>query len=857
MFFSGGIAATPGIPCPLCGGDWACTGLGLWNNGMRTFVDPVPAPSLVTQVDISVTYGCVRQGTASIFLNNVLVGSFGPGTSTCFCTGTTCSTVTRTITNAAGVPGYVYGGTNTVRLTFSGAQLNDFCVRSIGVTVTSSDSALPIATPSSLVFGQQQAGTTSPPQVVTVRNPGPWAAQLRSSTIIGPFTSMNPPNGTVLAPDASVSYPVAYRADGFGQQTGSLDVDTSAGLLRVPLTGTGQSGQLTVTPSPIAFPDTAVGASAMVPITLQNTGDLPLQVLSRATALPFSFSLPAAPFVLLPAETISGTATFSPTSRGPETGLLFVSFDGGVRQLQVELQGTALGAASSLSTFNHATTPVGSSSSITAQLANTGDVPLVVTAVTASAPFSVPNITTPFTVDAGVTQPLTVVFTPTVRSTVTGVLTVTSNAPASGTLRGAATGPGISATSPFNVGSSPVGVPLTVTLPVGNPGEAPLLLTGAQFDGGAEFAVDGGVTTIPAGASRGLQIVMTPAGTGSRRDTLLVTSNAGPLQVIVAGFGSGPALAVAPPALDGGVVRVGASATATLTLSNPGTQALIVSGASVTGPAAAQFSVVASLPLSVPAASSSPLVIRFTPAAPTLHTATLELTTNAPWVNPVLVPLAGRGATGVLEVPPSIQFGLVPPGTTAQQSLQVRNSGLASLIISSVSLRSDAGVFSLSALPVPRTLAVTETTIITVSAAPTTSAPFSDVIDFVTDSFDAGVTSVIVGVATPTGGGAGGGAAGGGVAGGSSGGGVSGGGAAGGGVSGGGAAAGGTAGGLATGGAGGASGGTAGGAGGGTGTSPAGCGCSSGGGALGTLALGLLAARLRRRRQPPSTHVRS
>jgi hypothetical protein len=83
MPFWGGIAATPGTPCPLCGGDYACTGVGVWGNGTKTFLDPVPRPSLVTQVDVSVTYGCVRNGTASIFLNNVLVGTFGPGTSSC------------------------------------------------------------------------------------------------------------------------------------------------------------------------------------------------------------------------------------------------------------------------------------------------------------------------------------------------------------------------------------------------------------------------------------------------------------------------------------------------------------------------------------------------------------------------------------------------------------------------------------------------------------------------------------------------------------------------------------------------------------------------------------------------------
>ncbi|MBL8924521.1 MAG: choice-of-anchor D domain-containing protein [Myxococcaceae bacterium] len=871
MFFSGGIAATPGTPCPLCGGDWACTGVGTWGNGTKTFVDPVPAPALVTQVDVSVTYGCVRNGTASIFLNNVLVGTFGPGTSACFCSGTVCNTVTRTITNAAGVPGYVYGGTNSVRLSFSGPQLNDFCVRSIGVTVSSSDPVL-VATPSSLTFGVQPAGTTSPTQSVSLRNMGPFGAVVRSSTVTGPFTAVRPPPNTVLAPDASVAWSVAYRADGFGSQTGSLELDTSAGVLTVPLTGTGQSGQLTVTPSPITFTDTLVGSMSTVPLTLENTGDLPLQVLSTSALTPFSVALPPAPFVLQPAQVISGTATFTPVSRGPASGLVFVNFDGGVRQLQVPLQGNALGAEASLTTVNHPTTPVGSSSSITATLTNTGDVPLVVTSVTAPAPFSIGNVTTPFTVDAGVSQSITVLFTPTARGTFTGMLATVSNAPASRNLRGVATGPAISIPAPFNVGVGAVGVPLSVALTVSNPGEATLQVTGAWFDGGVEFAVDGGVTSVPAGSSRPLQIVMTAAGTGTRRDTLLVTSNAGPLQVPVTGFGSGPAITIAPPALDGGTVRAGASATATLTISNPGDQALTISSALVSGPDAAQFSVVTTLPLSVPAAASRPLVLRFSPASPSAHVATLELTTNAPWVNPVLVPLGGRGATGVLDAPAVVELGVVQPGVTAQRTVSIGNVGQTSLTISSVSLRSDAGIFSVSAIILPRTLAVTETTSMLVSATPPTSAPFSDVIDLVTDAFDAGTQSIVVGVGTPIAGGsaAGGSAAGGSAAGGSAGGGSAAGGSAGGGNAGGGSAGGGSAGGGAAaglaGGSAGGSGGVAGGAattgggepgggsagggsatgGGGAGATPAGCGCSSDGSLWGAWAV-LLLALMRRR----------
>jgi MYXO-CTERM domain-containing protein len=74
----------------------------------KTFADPVPAGGCVTGVQV--TYG----GTCAagpVFALNGTVLPQGSGSGSCTCGE--CFTSTATYTNAAGVPGYVYGGANT------------------------------------------------------------------------------------------------------------------------------------------------------------------------------------------------------------------------------------------------------------------------------------------------------------------------------------------------------------------------------------------------------------------------------------------------------------------------------------------------------------------------------------------------------------------------------------------------------------------------------------------------------------------------------------------------------------------------------------------------------------------------
>ncbi len=99
-----------------------------------------------------------------------------------------------------------------------------------------------------------------------------------------------------------------------------------------------------------------------------------------------------------------------------------------------------------------------------------------------------------------------------------------------------------------------------------------------------------------------------------------------------------PAIGVAPGSLAFGAVALGARATHVLTISNPGTGSLVVSGVSTGNPA---FTT-ARTALSVPGGGSDTLGVTFAPTAPAPYAATLVLTSNAP-TSPTDVGLTGSG----------------------------------------------------------------------------------------------------------------------------------------------------------------------------------------------------------------------
>jgi MYXO-CTERM domain-containing protein len=110
-----------------------CTGVNgggySWNGQSQTFSDPVPAGNCVTgvQIDFAGSF-CNYSGTGMSFsLNGTNVGAPNPP-KTCSCGA--CDAASTSYTNATGVPGYVYGGANTLVLN------GDYAISYSDITLT-------------------------------------------------------------------------------------------------------------------------------------------------------------------------------------------------------------------------------------------------------------------------------------------------------------------------------------------------------------------------------------------------------------------------------------------------------------------------------------------------------------------------------------------------------------------------------------------------------------------------------------------------------------------------------------------------------------------------------------------------
>jgi hypothetical protein len=123
---------------------------------------------------------------------------------------------------------------------WSAAQLSEFEVFPGGGS-SGGGTAL-TASPSSVSFGNENVGSTSSSQSVTVKNPGTSSVSLSPAGVSGPFGESST-CGTSLAAGASCTVSVTFKPTAAGSASGTLSVSSSApgSPLTVALTGTGIS----------------------------------------------------------------------------------------------------------------------------------------------------------------------------------------------------------------------------------------------------------------------------------------------------------------------------------------------------------------------------------------------------------------------------------------------------------------------------------------------------------------------------------------------------------------------------------------------------------------------------------------
>ena len=226
--------------------------------------------------------------------------------------------------------------------------------------------------------------------------------------------------------------------------------------------------------------------------------------------------------------------------------------------------------------------------------------------------------------------------------------------------------------------------------------------------GSADFQIlSAPPATLEPATSTTITLRFAPVAGGDRSCSLILASNdpdENPFQVTMTGFGVvAPNVVVELPAGQsftsgqsvasfGTVVLSTTPADRVFTLRNAGTGPLTLSGLSLSGPNADEFSLLETLPTSLAPGASTTFTLRFAPTAPGLRTASARLFSDDPDTNPFVIPLSGDGLalpaiqveqpSGTVLNPASAQvdFGTVvlnaPP---SGRVFTLRNTGTATL----------------------------------------------------------------------------------------------------------------------------------------------------------------------------------
>ena len=189
----------------------------------------------------------------------------------------------------------------------------------------------------------------------------------------------------------------------------------------------------------------------------------------------------------------------------------------------------------------------GTTNSQTVQLKNTGASNVTISSVSVSGTgFKVSGLSTPLSLGVAKTLNFTVAFSPTAAGSVTGTVTMKSNATnATHTIALSGTGTTATrtislATTSLNFGSEILGGSIPLELAVKNTGNSSLTISQINV-AGSGFSVTSGITgtTISAGQTANLNVVFAPKVTGGVSGTVTLISNAtnSPNSVAVSGTG--------------------------------------------------------------------------------------------------------------------------------------------------------------------------------------------------------------------------------------------------------------------------------------------------------------------------------
>jgi IPT/TIG domain-containing protein len=629
---------------------------------------------------------------------------------------------------------------------------------------------VPVASlaPANIPFGNQNTGTSSATTDVTLTNTGLASMSVTSITLTGTdttqFTLGAPMTGTAcplgagnLAAGANCRVGVKFAPTTTGAKSASVSFadDATGSPQTVPLTGTGITGTIAFSPSPVNFGNQHTGTtSGATTVTVTNSGGAAVHLAATAVSFggtnPGDFAAAAGTTCTNnltlnpspgPGNTCVVNVTFTPGANGPRAGTLLLADDATGSPQSANLTGTGTAPAVTFAPTNvpFGNQKVGTTSATTdVMITNSGTATLNITSITLTGTdptqftLGAPTSGTACSfgasaLNAGANCKVGVQFAPTTIGAKGANVSFADDAAASPQtvpLTGTGAVPAVTL-APANVpfGNQKLGTnSATTDVTITNSGLAQLnitsiTLTGAdagQYTIGAPTsgtACPLGASNLAAGANCKVGVAFAPTSTGLKNANVSVADDAAasPQTVPLTGTGTVPAVTFAPVNVPFGNQRVGTTSAKTdVTITNSGLAQLNINSIGLIGTDTSQFALGAPTsgtpcpllgPSNLAAGANCKVGVTFAPTTSGAKTASLSFTDDAV-ASPQTVPLTGTGtvpATGL--VPTNVAFGNQTVSTSSLTTdVTLTNTGLAQLNLTSITLTgTDPTQFTLGA----------------------------------------------------------------------------------------------------------------------------------------------------------------
>ena len=494
-------------------------------------------------------------------------------------------------------------------------------------------------------------------------------------------------------------------------------------------------------PNAVNFGKVSVGKQTAQAVSVSNSGTVAIHI-TQATVSNTQFSLLGTSLPMALAVGQSGTITVAvnPAAAGNVTGTLTVTGDGNSSPVVANLSATGVGAGQPQLSVTPASIDFGAVSNGlkgTANLllnnAGSSDLTVSMMTVTGSA-FGITGITTPKTISAGQSAPLTVTFSPTTAGAASGSLSIISNDPTNPTLAVPLTGQGTTAatgqltasSASLSFGSVGIGSISTQQIAITNTGNAPVQISKIT-PSGAGFTVTGltAPATLDPSRSATLGVNFAPTQAGSATGSIVITSsaNGSPMTITLNGTGTEGGLSVTPSSFNFGSIVDGQSKSETFTVQNTGNAYVTIAQIAANG---SGFSVSGlATPATLAAGQSATFSVLFAPTAAGNLSGSVVIASNLP-SSPNAVPLSGTGTAASVTLssnPTSVSFSGVTVGSSGSQTVTIANTGNTALTISQVSV--NAKDFSATGITTPQTLNAGQSAALNVSFKPSVSEQIS------------------------------------------------------------------------------------------------------------------------------------